>query len=46
VFAPTLDQLYNIQGPLFIHGGEGAERTGLLERRMAEDAPASSATRL
>ena len=32
VFAPTLDQLNNIQGPLFVNGGEGADRTGLLER--------------
>ena len=32
VFAQTLDQLNNIQGPLFINGGEGADRTGLLER--------------
>ena len=32
VFAPTLDLLNNIQGPLFINGGEGTDRTGLLER--------------
>ncbi len=32
VFAQTLDQLNNIQGPLFVNGGEGADRTGLLER--------------
>src|SRR5439155_24528293 len=32
VFAPQLDQLNSIQGPLFITGGEGPDRTGLLER--------------
>ena len=32
VFAPTLAQLNNIQGPLLINGGEGKDRTGLLER--------------
>ena len=32
VFAPTLDLLNNIQGPLFVNGGEGDDRTGLLER--------------
>src|SRR5262245_66123131 len=32
VFAPMLNQLNNIQGPLFINGGSGAERTGLVER--------------
>jgi len=32
VFAPMLDQVNRIQGPLFIIGGEGADRTGLLER--------------
>ena len=32
VFAPTLDQLNNIQGPLMITGAEGPDRTGLLER--------------
>src|SRR5262249_3742570 len=33
VFAPMLNQLNNIQGPLFINGGSGADRTGLLARR-------------
>ena len=32
VFAQQLAQLNAIQGPLFINGGEGADRTGLLER--------------
>ena len=32
VFAPTLDQVNSIQGPLYILGGEGIDRTGLLER--------------
>lgn len=32
VFAPTLDQLNAIQGPLFITGGPFTNRTGLLER--------------
>ncbi len=32
VFAPELDQLSAIQGPLFINGGEGEDFTGLLER--------------
>src|SRR5262249_36113996 len=32
VFAPELNQLNAIQGPLFINGGEGADRTGLPER--------------
>jgi len=32
VFPVTLDQVNSIQGPLFILGGEGADRTGLLER--------------
>ena len=32
VFAPELNQLNAIQGPLFINGGEGEDRTGLLER--------------
>jgi hypothetical protein len=32
VFAPTLDQVNSIQGPLYILGGEGTDRTGLLER--------------
>ncbi|MFN2611440.1 MAG: hypothetical protein ABR507_11310 [Actinomycetota bacterium] len=32
VFAPQLQQLNAIQGPLFVNGGEGANRTGLLER--------------
>jgi hypothetical protein len=32
VFAPQLQQLNAIQGPLFVNGGEGADRTGLLER--------------
>jgi len=32
VFAPQLNQLNNIQGPLFINGGQGTDRTGLLER--------------
>ena len=32
VFAPQLAQLNDIQGPLFVNGGEGADRTGLLER--------------
>ena len=32
VFAPQLDLLNNIQGPLFIRGGLGEDRTGLLER--------------
>src|SRR5205807_9698323 len=32
VFAPELNQLNNVQGPLFINGGEGKDRTGLLER--------------
>ncbi|HEX9504623.1 MAG TPA: hypothetical protein VGA62_01335, partial [Acidimicrobiia bacterium] len=32
VFAPQLSQLNNVQGPLFINGGEGTDRTGLLER--------------
>src|SRR5437879_10556750 len=32
VFAPQLSQLNNVQGPLFVNGGEGASRTGLLER--------------
>ncbi len=31
VFAPGLDQLDSIQGPLFIVGGLGEDRTGLLE---------------
>jgi len=32
VFAQQLNQLNNIQGPLFINGGIGTDRTGLLER--------------
>jgi len=32
VFAPQLAQLNAIQGPLFVNGGEGANRAGLLER--------------
>ncbi|MEX2645398.1 MAG: choice-of-anchor D domain-containing protein [Gaiellaceae bacterium] len=32
VFAPQLDLLNNIQGPLFIRGGLGEDRTGLFER--------------
>ena len=32
VFAQQLAQLNDIQGPLLINGGEGADRTGLLER--------------
>ena len=32
VFAQQLAQLNAIQGPLFVNGGEGADRTGLLER--------------
>ena len=32
VFAPELNQLNAIQGPLFVNGGEGVDRTGLLER--------------
>ena len=32
VFAPTLDELGNIAGPLFINGGEPNNFTGLLER--------------
>ena len=32
VFAERLNQLNNIQGPLFIVGGEGSDLTGLLER--------------
>ena len=32
VFAPQLEQLNTIQGPLFVNGGEGANRAGLLER--------------
>ena len=32
VFAPELDTLSAIQGPLFVNGGEGQDRTGLLER--------------
>ncbi|MDX6471351.1 MAG: large repetitive protein, partial [Gaiellaceae bacterium] len=32
VFAPTLNQLNTVQGPLFLNGGEGTNRTGLLER--------------
>lgn len=32
VFAPQINQVNNIQGPLILIGGEGADRTGLLER--------------
>ena len=32
VFPPQLDLLNNIQGPLFIRGGLGDDRTGLFER--------------
>ncbi len=32
VFAQTLDYLNQIQGPLFIRGGAGDDRTGLFER--------------
>ena len=32
VFAPQLAQLNAVQGPLFVNGGEGQDRTGLLER--------------
>ena len=32
VFAPYINQLNNIQGPLFINGAQGTDRTGLLER--------------
>jgi hypothetical protein len=31
VFAPQLDQATSIQGPLFINGGSGPDRTGLTE---------------
>ena len=31
VFAPTLNYLNNIQGPLFVRGGLGDDRTGLFE---------------
>jgi Ca2+-binding RTX toxin-like protein len=32
VFAQTLQEVNRIRGPLIIHGGAGADRTGLLER--------------
>src|SRR5438132_2807271 len=32
VFAPQLAQLNNVQGPLFVNGSVGKDRTGLLER--------------
>src|SRR5260370_22892993 len=32
VFAPSLNQVNKLQGPLFVNGGEGKNRTGLLER--------------
>ena len=32
VFAQQLAQLNAVQGPLFVNGGEGQDRTGLLER--------------
>jgi Ca2+-binding RTX toxin-like protein len=32
VFGPELAQLNNVQGPLFVNGGVGKDRTGLLER--------------
>ena len=32
VFAQQLEQLNAIRGPLFVNGGEGADRAGLLER--------------
>ena len=32
VFAQQLAQLNDLQGPLLVNGGEGADRTGLLER--------------
>jgi Ca2+-binding RTX toxin-like protein len=33
VFAPGLDQVNDIQGPLFINGGSSADHTGLTERQ-------------
>src|SRR5262249_61263812 len=32
VFAPTLDYLNNLHGPLFVRGGAGDDRPGLFER--------------
>src|SRR5260370_29546433 len=32
VFAPSLNQVNKLQGPLFVNVGEGKNRTGLLDR--------------